>query len=202
MSRKLGIWRGVILGLMFAFIPANAAYSLEDLALFRDLDRFGLMMIEQPLHYADLLDHAKLQSAIDTPICLDESIASARHAAWAVELGSCRIINVKPGRVGGLDEAHAIHDLCEVHGLPVWCGGLLETGVGRAHNVALASLPNFRLPGDLSGSARYYAEDLVDPPFTLAADGTMLVPSGHGIGVDVLVERLREVTERHEVVAA
>jgi O-succinylbenzoate synthase len=180
-------------------VDANAAYSLADLPLFQALDRFGLMMIEQPLHYADLLDHAKLQAAIDTPLCLDESIVSARHAAWAIELGSCRIINIKPGRVGGLNEARDVHDLCQEHGLPVWCGGLLESGIGRAHNVALASLPNFILPGDLSGSARYYREDLVDPPFALTDDGTMEVPVGAGIGVKVLEERLADATIRHEV---
>ncbi|UCF09351.1 MAG: o-succinylbenzoate synthase [Candidatus Bipolaricaulota bacterium] len=183
-------------------VDANAAYSLDDLPLLRALDRFDLMMIEQPLHYADLLDHAKLQAAIETPLCLDESIASARHAAWAIELGSCRIVNIKPGRVGGLCEARAVHDLCQEHGLPVWCGGLLESGIGRAHNVAVASLPNFSLPGDLSGSARYYAEDLVDPPFALAGDGTMEVPVGAGIGVEVVERRLAEATIRHEVFTA
>ncbi len=181
---------------------ANSAYSLDDAELLQRLDAFDLMMVEQPLGHDDLLDHAKLQAQIETPICLDESIVTPDHAAAAIELGSCRIINIKAGRVGGLGAAIAIHDLCQEHGLPVWCGGLLETGIGRAHNVALASLPNFRLPGDISASARYYERDLVDPPFELNPDGTMTVPGGPGIGVTVDEDRLAELTIRSKVFEA
>ena len=177
-------------------LDANSAYSLDDVALFQRLDDYDLMMIEQPLGYYDLLDHARLQDQIRTPLCLDESIITPEHAAWAIELGSCRIINIKPGRVGGLGAAIRIHDLCQERGLPVWCGGLLETGVGRAHNVALSTLPNFRLPGDVSASERYYEQDLVDPPFELNPDGTITVPDGPGIGVAVDEDPLNECTVR------
>jgi O-succinylbenzoate synthase len=142
------------------------------------------MMIEQPLAHDDYLDHARLQSELVTPICLDESIRSVRDAALALEIGACRIINIKPGRVGGLSSAKAIHDLCVEHRMPVWCGGMLESGVGRAHNVALASLAGFTLPGDISASRRYWSEDIVTPEFVLD-EGTVSVPSGPGIGVEV-----------------
>jgi len=178
---------------------ANSAYSIDDAPLFRALDECGLMMIEQPLGYHDLLDHARLQSQIETPICLDESIPTLDHARCAVELGSCRIINIKPGRVGGLHASRQIHDLCERHDLPVWCGGLLETGIGRAHNVALSTLPGFRLPGDISASARYYKDEIVDPPFTLNPDGTISVPLEAGIGVMVDERRLQRSSVRTEV---
>jgi O-succinylbenzoate synthase len=181
-------------------VDANSAYTLADVDLFKALDEYDLMMIEQPLGYDDIFDHARLQQQIETPICLDESIHSPEHARWALELGSCRVINIKAGRVGGLTQARRIHDLCQEWGVPVWCGGMLETGIGRAANVALASLPNFRLPGDLSASARYYAQDLIEPPFVLNSDGTMTVPQGPGIGVTVDGERLEEVTIRREVV--
>jgi O-succinylbenzoate synthase len=177
-------------------LDANSAYALEDAELFRRLDRFDLMMVEQPLGHDDIVDHAKLQAQIETAVCLDESIVTPEHARWAIELGSCRIINIKPGRVGGLGAAVTIHDLCAAHGLPVWCGGLLETGIGRAHNVAVSSLPNFRLPGDVSESARYYERDLVDPPFGLNPDGTITVPTGPGIGVEVDEEWLDTRTVR------
>jgi len=163
---------------------ANSAYSLDDLPRLRELDELDLMMIEQPLAHDDYLDHARLQSELVTPICLDESIRSVRDAALALEIGACRIINVKPGRVGGLSSAKAIHDLCVEHQIPVWCGGMLESGVGRAHNVALASLPGFTLPGDISASRRYWSEDIVTPEFVLDG-GTVAVPSGPGIGVEV-----------------
>ena len=163
---------------------ANSAYSLEDLPLLHELDELGLTMIEQPLAHDDYLDHARLQGEMETAICLDESIRSARDAALALELGSCRIINIKPGRVGGLSAAKAIHDLCVDHDVPVWCGGMLESGIGRAHNVALASLPGFTLPGDISASRRYWSEDIVTPEFTLDG-GAISVPSGPGIGVEV-----------------
>ncbi len=180
-------------------VDANSAYTLDDLPVFQALDDLDLLLIEQPLGHDDLYDHAQLQRHLRTPICLDESILSPDHARWALALGSCRVINIKPGRVGGLGASRAIHDLCQARDVPVWCGGMLETGIGRAANLALASLPNFRLPGDISASARYYARDLVEPPFVLNDDGTMTVPQGPGIGVEVNLRRLEEVTIRREV---
>jgi o-succinylbenzoate synthase len=180
-------------------VDANAAYSLDDLDVFRALDGYGLLMIEQPLHHDDLVWHAELQSRIRTPICLDESIRSAADAIAAIELGACRIVNIKQGRVGGIVEAVRVHDVCRAAGVPVWCGGMLETGIGRATNLALAALPGFTLPGDTSGSSRYFAEDLTDP-FVLAPDGTMAVPDGPGIGVEPRPERLESCTRRVEIV--
>ncbi len=179
-------------------VDANAAYTLSDLDTFKALDRFELMMIEQPFRYDDLVDHAELQKQLRTPICLDESVPSPEAARQALKLGSGRIINVKPGRVGGLAAARKVHDLCVERGVPVWCGGMLETGIGRAHNVALASLPGFTLPNDLSESARYYRRDLVEPPFVLNPDGTLPVPRGPGIGVEVVEERVERATVRRE----
>lgn len=161
---------------------ANSAYSLNDIAIFEELDQFELMMIEQPLAHDDIYDHAKLQARLKTPICLDESIHSYEDARKAIEMGSTRVINIKVGRVGGLSEAKRIHDLCERNGLPVWCGGMLESGIGRAHNIAITSLPNFRLPGDTSGSDRYWFEDIIDPEVKVGADGTIKVPTLPGIG--------------------
>jgi O-succinylbenzoate synthase len=181
-------------------VDANSAYRLADSERLAALDDFDLMMIEQPLAYDDLVEHAELQRRLETPICLDESIPSLAAARAALALGSGRIINVKPGRVGGLIAARDIHDLCQTRGLPVWCGGMLETGIGRAHNVALASLSGFSLPGDISASERYFSEDLVDPPFELNPDGTMTVPEGPGIGVEVLPARLETVTQRQKVI--
>jgi O-succinylbenzoate synthase len=178
-------------------VDANAAYALEDLTVFRELDALGLLMIEQPLHYDDILEHAKLQSQIETAVCLDESIRSPADAAAAIELGACRIVNVKQGRVGGILQARRVHDVCAAQGVPVWCGGMLETGIGRATNLAIAAMPNFTLPGDTSASRRYFHEDLTDP-FELAADGTMAVPRGPGIGVDPLPGRLEACTLRVE----
>ena len=149
------------------------------LAIFDELDGFDLLMVEQPLRFEDLVEHAKLQRRIETPICLDESIRSAADAAAAVELGACRIVNIKQGRVGGLLEARRVHDVCRDAGIPVWCGGMLETGIGRATNLALASMPNFTLPGDTSASARYFPDDLTEP-FVLDPDGMMAVPTGTG----------------------
>jgi O-succinylbenzoate synthase len=182
-------------------VDANSAYSLADADRLAALDQFGLMMIEQPLAYDDLVDHAELQRRLDTPICLDESVPSLAAARAAVALGSGRIINIKPGRVGGLSVAQAIHDLCQQQGVPVWCGGMLETGIGRAHNVALASLPGFSLPGDISASARYFEEDIVEPAFEINVDGTMIVPTGPGIGVKVVLDRLEPLTQRSEAIA-
>jgi len=176
-------------------VDANGAYSLSDVSLFEALDPFGLVMIEQPLDFEDLLDHATLQSRVNTAICLDESIRSARDALTAIRLGACRVINIKPGRVGGILEGKRVHDLAAAAGIPVWIGGMLETGVGRAANVALAALPGVTLPGDTSASDRYFPEDITEP-FLLGADGTMAVPSGPGIGVTPIPERLASCTVR------
>jgi O-succinylbenzoate synthase len=154
-------------------------------------------MIEQPLHHEDLVEHAKLQAQVATDLCLDESIRSAADARAAIELGACRIVNIKQGRVGGLLEARRVHDACRARGVPVWCGGMLETGIGRATNLALAALPGFTLPGDTSASRRYFQEDLTDP-FELEPDGTMAVPSGPGIGVEPHPHRLDACTSRTE----
>jgi len=181
-------------------VDANAAYRLEDVGVFRLLDELDLLMIEQPLHHEDLVEHAKLQRELRTDLCLDESIRSAAHARAAVELGACRIVNIKQGRVGGVPEAVRVHDACQAVGVPVWCGGMLETGVGRATNLALAALPGFSLPGDTSASGRYFAEDLT-APHVLAPDGTMAVPDGPGIGVEPLPDRLDASTLRVERIA-
>jgi O-succinylbenzoate synthase len=178
-------------------VDANAAYAPGDQGVFRALDDLELLMIEQPLHYEDFVNHAKLQRQIRTPICLDESIRSAADAVAALELGACRIVNVKQGRVGGLLEARRVRDVARLRGVPVWCGGMLETGIGRATNLALAALPGFTLPGDISASRRYFVEDLTEP-FEMSPDGTMAVPSGPGIGVDPLAGRLAACTLRLE----
>jgi len=181
---------------------ANNAYTLADRDLFRSLDGLGLLMIEQPLAWDDLRRHAELQADLATPICLDESITSVDRAEDAIALRSGRIVNVKPGRVGGFRQALAIHDLCAAHGLPVWCGGMLESGVGRAHNVALSALPNFTLPGDVSPSRRYWERDVVDPEWTMDARGRMTVPLDRpGMGVEVDRERLDHLTVRVETLA-
>ncbi len=183
-------------------LDANSAYRLEDLEVLRDLDQFRLMMIEQPLGHDDLIDHARLQAQIETPICLDESVESLADLRAALALGSGKILNIKPGRVGGLLPAVAIHDICVRASWPVWCGGMLETGVGRAANLALAGLPGFTLPGDTSASDRYFRQDLITDPFTLAADGTIAVPTGPGLGVRPDPRRLGEVTLSRERVVA
>lgn len=167
-------------------VDANSAYDPGDVQVFKAMDHLDLLLIEQPLGPDDIVDHAQLQGALSTPICLDESIHSPEDARHALDLGSCRIINIKPGRVGGHRQSRAIHDLCRERAAPVWCGGMLETNIGRAHNVALASLPGFTLPGDISASARYYADDIAAPSFALNADSTLTVPSLPGIGVDLL----------------
>jgi O-succinylbenzoate synthase len=175
-------------------VDANSAYSLESAMALLPLDQLDLLLIEQPLDDDDLWDHSHLQPHFHTALCLDESIVSARHARQALEMGACRIINIKAGRVGGLSQAVAIHDLCLAHGVPVWCGGMLETGVGRAANLALASLPNFTLPGDISASARYYSEDITQQRFTLNQDSTINVPTGPGLGVDIDPPALKRAT--------
>jgi len=174
---------------------ANSAYSLADAPLLRELDPLGLEMIEEPLAPGALVECARLQDQIETPICLDESIGSLSDVEIALELGSCRVVNLKPGRVGGLAESQAIHEMLRPTALRLWCGGMLESGVGRAHNVALASLPGFDLPGDISASRRYWARDIVSPEFEVH-DGEMAVPTGPGIGVEVDVERIEALTTR------
>ncbi len=173
-------------------VDANTAYTLADARHLARLDPFDLLLIEQPLEEDDILGHAALARQIRTPVCLDESITSARTAAAAITLGACSVVNIKPGRVGGYLEARRIHDVCAAHGVPVWCGGMLETGLGRAANVALAALPGFTLPGDTSASDRYYRTDITEP-FVLA-DGHLDVPTGPGLGVEPVAERLAEVT--------
>ena len=172
---------------------ANSAYSLNDTALLKQLDEFDLMMIEQPLASDDIIDHAKLQKELSTPICLDESIHSLEDARKAVELGSTKIINIKIGRVGGLTEAVKIHDYCQENNIPVWCGGMLESGIGRAHNVALTTLPNFTLPGDTASSSRYWEKDLIEPE-VVSVDGLIEVPKAKGIGYEVNLETVDQFT--------
>lgn len=181
-------------------VDANAAYTLADAAHLARLDRFDLMMIEQPLEYDDVLDHAALQSQIRTPICLDESLHTVKIAAEAIRAGACRIINIKPGRVGGHGPSIEMHDLAASHQVPVWHGGMLESGVGRAHNIHLSTLPNFTLPGDVAASKRYFAPDLIDPEIEVRADGTIAVPTGPGIGVTLVADRVAAATlERLEL---
>jgi O-succinylbenzoate synthase len=182
-------------------VDANAAYRLADQPVFEALDALDLVMVEQPLAYDDILEHAALSRRVATPICLDESIRSAADARAALELGACSIVNIKQGRVGGLLESRRVHDAAVEHDAPVWCGGMLETGIGRAANLALAALPGFTLPGDTSASDRYWAEDLTRP-FVLEPDGTMEVPDGPGLGVEPLPDRLEACTKRVERVTA
>jgi o-succinylbenzoate synthase len=183
-------------------VDANAAYSLHhDLPVMQELDRYNLLMIEQPLAPGDLVDHAKLQKELKTPLCLDESITKEADARQALELDACRIINIKLGRVGGFSEAKKIHDWARQAGTPVWCGGMLETGIGRAHNIALSTLPGFTLPGDVSASSRYWEEDIVDPPITVSHQGTIRAPAGPGIGFQVNARRLASCTARCDEVA-
>lgn len=175
-------------------VDANAAYTLGDAAHLASLDRFDLLMIEQPLDYDDVRDHAELQRRIATPVCLDESIHTARAAEEALALQACRIINIKPGRLGGFTESIRVHDLCAARDIPVWHGGMLESGIGRAHNIHLASLPNFTLPGDIAASRRYFAPDLIEPAIEVRPDGTVAVPTGAGIGVTVDWDRVQAAT--------
>jgi o-succinylbenzoate synthase len=178
---------------------ANSAYSLGDADRLRALDEYGLLMIEQPLEYDDIVDHAKLQSQIATPICLDESIVTFDDARKAVELGSCKVINIKIGRVGGIGEAKRIHDFCVSKGIPVWAGGMIEFGVSRAHNIALASMPGFTIPGDISGSDRYWEEDIIQPEIKVL-NGSINVPDRPGIGYDLNRKRLSEITIFEEII--
>lgn len=182
---------------------ANSAFGLEHVTMFQAMEPLNLLMIEQPLHYDDIFDHSKLQAQIKTPICLDESIHTPHDARTAIELRACRIFNMKVGRVGGLTNALAIHEMSLEAGLDMWCGGMLESGVGRATNLHLATLPNFTLPGDISASARYYQEDVAEPAFLLnPEDSTITVPTGPGIGVEVMMDRVESARVRHQLFEA
>ncbi|HUE57363.1 MAG TPA: o-succinylbenzoate synthase [Candidatus Udaeobacter sp.] len=179
-------------------VDANSAYTLGDWPTLKQLEGFYLMMIEQPLGWDDLYSHIELQKKMDTPICLDECIHTEEHARAAVELGACKIINIKLGRGGGYTVARRIHDLCQKHGIPVWCGGMLESGIGRAHNIALSTLPNFILPGDVTASKRYWDEDIIEPEVTVSPQGTIRVPLGPGIGFEPRLDRIEKLAVRTE----
>jgi O-succinylbenzoate synthase len=175
---------------------ANSAYSLKDIDLFKRMDEFDLMMFEQPLAHDDIYDHAKLQQAIKTPVCLDESIHSAEDARTAIELSACKIINVKLGRVGGHAEAKRVEQIARENSIPVWCGGMLESGIGRAHNIAMSTLQGFALPGDVSASKRYWQEDIIEPPVAVTPQGTIVAPEKAGIGFEVRRERIDKLAVR------
>jgi O-succinylbenzoate synthase len=179
---------------------ANSAYTPSDTGRLKQLDEFYLMMIEQPLAHDDIIDHAALQPQLETPICLDECIRSEHHAAQAIAMKACRIINIKLGRVGGFAEAKRLHDTCETAGIPVWCGGMLEAGIGRAHNIALATLPNFTLPGDVSASNRYWKRDVISPPVEITPQGTIVVRNEPGFGYEIDKDFMKHVTVREEEV--
>jgi o-succinylbenzoate synthase len=183
-------------------VDANSAYRLKDLDHLADFDRFGLLMIEQPLWADDFYYHSMLQKRLDTAVCLDESIRNRRDALAAIDMESCRIINVKLGRVGGFGEAIAVHNAAEERGIPVWCGGMLETGIGRSHNIALSSLENFQLPGDVSASRRYWAEDIIEPEVEVSAEGEITVPTTPGRGFEVKETMVKRLTVRTEEVRA
>ena len=182
-------------------VDANSAYTLDDWPLLKQLEGFYLMMIEQPLGWDDLYSHVELQKKLETPICLDECIHTEEQAQAAIELGACKIINIKLGRVGGYTVSRRIHDLCQRHGIPVWCGGMLEAGIGRAHNIALSTLPNFTLPGDVAASKRYWEEDIILPEVTVSPQGTIRVPTGPGIGFEPRLDRIDDLTVRKERLA-
>lgn len=179
-------------------VDANSAYRLSDLPLLQQLEGFYLMMIEQPLGWDDLYSHVELQKKLQTPICLDECIHTEEQARAAIALGACKIINIKLGRVGGFTSARRIHDLCQQHGIPVWCGGMLESGIGRAHNIALSTLPNFSLPGDVTASRRYWHEDIIEPEVTVSPQGTIRVPTAPGIGFAPRRDLIEKLTVRKE----
>jgi o-succinylbenzoate synthase len=178
---------------------ANSAYGLEDAPLLKALDAYYLIMIEQPLGWDDIFSHVQLQRQLETPVCLDECIRELEHARAAIKTGACRIINIKLGRVGGHTAARRIHDLCQANSIPVWCGGMLESGIGRAHNIAMSSLENFKLPGDVSASRRYWAEDIIQPEVEVSRQGTIRVPSAAGIGYTPRIDRIESLTRRREV---
>ncbi len=181
---------------------ANSAYRIDDVEHLKRLDEFGLLMIEQPLWNDDFFFHARLQKQLKTAICLDESIRHARDVEAALQVGACRIVNIKVGRVGGFSEALRVHDVCRAHDVPVWCGGMLETGIGRAHNVALSTLENFRLPGDVSASKRYWAEDIIEPEVEVTAAGLIEVPDPPGTGYRVREDLIEKLTVRKTVIGA
>jgi o-succinylbenzoate synthase len=183
---------------MKLMVDANSAYTMEEAGLLKQLDGFYLMMIEQPLGWDDLYAHVELQKMLNTPICLDECIHTEEHARAAIALGACKIVNIKLGRVGGYTVARRIHDMCQKAGLPVWCGGMLESGIGRAHNIALSTLSNFTLPGDVTASKRYWHEDIIEPEVTVSAKGTIRVPRGPGIGYEPRREYIEKLTVRKE----
>jgi O-succinylbenzoate synthase len=182
-------------------VDANSAYTLVDAPLLKHLDDFYLMMIEQPLGWDDLYGHVELQNKLITPICLDECIHTVEQAEAAIRLGACKIINIKLGRVGGFTQAKRIHDLCEKANIPVWCGGMLESGIGRAHNIALSTLPNFTLPGDVTASRRYWDEDIIEPEVSVSKQGTIPVPAESGIGFAPRVDLIERLTVRKERLA-
>jgi len=179
---------------------ANSAFKLSDVPLFQQLDQFNLMMLEQPLAHDDIFDHAVLQRQIQTPVCLDESICSPEDACHAIQLESCRIINIKLGRVGGHAEAKRIEEVCRESNIPVWCGGMLESGIGRAHNIAMATLEGFSLPGDVSASSRYWKEDIIDPPVTVTPQGTIVARDQPGIGYEVKEDLIERLTVRKALI--
>ncbi len=181
-------------------VDANSAYTLDDVDMLRKLDEFDLMLIEQPLAYDDIIDHASLQRELRTPICLDESILSVDDARKALSIGACRIINIKLGRVGGHAEARKIQDFCRERGVPVWCGGMLESGVGRAQNIAMSTLPGFTMPGDVSASKRYWHEDIIVPEVEVTSRGTIPRPGGKGIGYSINETRVESLTVRKDVI--
>jgi O-succinylbenzoate synthase len=179
-------------------VDANSSYVLQDIELLRKFDSCDLLMIEQPLAWDELYEHAKLQAQIRTPICLDECIHNARHACAAVDLGACKVINVKLGRVGGHSEAKCVHDVCRERAIPVWCGGMLESGIGRAHNIAMSTLPGFTLPGDVSASQRYWDEDIIEPEVEVTVRGTIEVPESPGLGYSVRRDRIKRLAVHSE----
>jgi O-succinylbenzoate synthase len=193
MEKVRGRWPEITLS-----CDANSAYRPSDLEHLRKFEQFNLLMIEQPLWHDDIFHHAKLQRELKTAICLDESIHNARDAEIAADLGACRIINIKVGRVGGFTEAIAVHNICQKLGIPVWCGGMLETGIGRAHNVALSTLPNFKLPGDVSASKRYWSEDIIEPEIEVSAKGTIAVSNEPGLGYEIKTDLIDKFTVRKE----
>ncbi len=179
---------------------ANSAYTLDDIELFKRMDEFDLMMFEQPLSHSDIFDHAKLQKEINTPVCLDESIKSPANARQAIEMKACEIVNIKLGRVGGHSQAKRVEEVCRKAGVPVWCGGMLEAGIGRAHNIAMSTLEGFTLPGDVSASKRYWHEDIIEPEVTVSEDGFIKAPEKPGIGFDVNLKRIDDLAVKRKIV--
>jgi O-succinylbenzoate synthase len=190
-------WAGITLS-----CDANSAYTLDQVEQLRKFDQFNLLMIEQPLWEDDIYNHSRLQQKLRTPICLDESIHHARDASQAIEMGACRIVNIKVGRVGGFTEAKKVHDVCAARKIPVWCGGMLESGVGRAHNIALSTLENFRLPGDVSASKRYWKQDIIEPEVEVTPRGTIVVRDEPGTGYRVREDLIKKLTQRQETIRA